>query len=81
MYILSYQIRTNENDSDFILHSSKWLRNKSQVAVHPGKEVEERGHFSIVAGSTNLYSLFGNQFVSFSENWKYTYLKAQVYHS
>ena len=38
-------------------------------------------HSSIAGGSTNLYSHFGNQYNSSSENWESTYPKTQLYHS
>jgi hypothetical protein len=40
------------------------------VTTHAGEDVEQGEHFSITAGSANLYNHFGNQFGGFSENWK-----------
>ena len=70
MYILTYQFRTDKNDSDFTLYSLKWLRKKSQISGNPGKDMEQWEHSSIAGGSANLYSLRGNQLDSVSENWK-----------
>jgi hypothetical protein len=41
--------------------------------------VEEEEHFSIAGWIANLYNYSGNQFGNFSENWKYFYLKTQLY--
>ena len=70
MYILSYQIRINQHDSDFIFTLIKMTEKKSQVTVHPGKDVEQRKHSSSAGVRANLYSLFGNQFGSITENCK-----------
>jgi hypothetical protein len=51
------------------------------VIAHPGKDVEKEQHFSIARGITNWYNHFGNQSGGSSENWKYIYLKPQLYHS
>jgi hypothetical protein len=40
------------------------------VTAHAVKDVEQGEYFSIVSRSANVYSLFGNQFGSFPENWK-----------
>ena len=51
-----------------ILHLPEWLRSKTQVTAHAGKDVEQGEHSSIAGGSTNLYNHFENQFGGFSEN-------------
>jgi hypothetical protein len=43
--------------------------------------VEQGEHFFIAGRSVNLYSHFGNQFDSFSENLKSIYIKIQLYYS
>jgi hypothetical protein len=43
---------------------------KNSRTAHAGNSVEQAEHASIAGGSTNLYKHFGNQFVSFSENWE-----------
>ena len=48
---------------------------------HTGKDVEQERHSSIASGNANLYSHYGNQYGSFSENWDSTYLKTQLYYS
>jgi hypothetical protein len=39
--ILSYQGNANLNDWKSIFHLSEWLRSKTQVAAHAGKDVEQ----------------------------------------
>jgi hypothetical protein len=78
--VLSHQRNTNQNDSEiFALHSSTWLRSKTQVTAHPGKDVEPGEHSSIVGGHANWYKHAGNKFDSFSEKWALFYLKTQLY--
>jgi hypothetical protein len=58
-----------------ILHLSEWLRLKTQLTAHGGKD-EELGEYSSIAGETiNLYNHFGNQFCSFSEIWNSSMLR------
>jgi hypothetical protein len=68
--ILSHQGNANQNDSDSTLHSSEWLRSKTQRTVHTGEDVEQGEQCSIAGESANLYKFgIGNQFVGFSEDW------------
>jgi hypothetical protein len=47
--------------------------------AHDGKDLELEKHSSTAGQSANLYSLFGNQYGKFSENWELIYLKTQLY--
>jgi hypothetical protein len=58
---------------------SKWLSSKTQAIAHAGEDGQQGDHFSIAGETANLYSHSGNQFGGFSENWKYFYLKIQLY--
>jgi hypothetical protein len=50
------------------------------VTGHAGKYVEKEEHFFIVNAIINWYNNFsGSQSVSSSENWKWFYLKTQLY--
>lgn len=44
-------------------------------------DMEQGEHFSIFGGSAHLYSHFGKQYGSFSENWESIYFKTQLYYS
>jgi hypothetical protein len=43
--------------------------------------VEKEKHSYISGGIANWYNYSGNQSVGYSANWKYIYLKTQLYHS
>ena len=60
--VSGHQGNANQKDSDFIFHLSKWERSKTQVIVHPAKDVELWEHSSIASVSGNLYNHVGNQF-------------------
>ena len=45
-----------------------------------GENVEYGEYLSTAGRSADLYRYFGNQYVSFSENWESIYLKTQQYH-
>jgi hypothetical protein len=47
---------------------SEWLSSEPQVTAHVDKDVEQNERSFIVGGITHLYSHFGNQNDSFSEN-------------
>ncbi|KAL6041517.1 hypothetical protein STEG23_029405, partial [Scotinomys teguina] len=47
---------------------SKWLRSRTLITACVGVDVEQGEHFSTADGIANLYSHFGNQYGSFSEN-------------
>ena len=49
---------------------SEWLRSKSQVAAHVGKDVEKEEYSSIAGGTENWYNHSGNQSGDSLENWK-----------
>jgi hypothetical protein len=51
------------------------------MTTHVGEEVKKEEHSSIAGGIENLYNTSGNQSGGSSENWKYMYLKTQLYHS
>ena len=55
---------------DSILYPSEWLRSKTQVTAHDGKDVEQGEYYSIVDVIANLHNHSGNQSSGFSENWK-----------
>jgi hypothetical protein len=40
------------------------------VTAHADEDLEKEECFSIAGGNINLYNHSGNQFGSFSENWK-----------
>jgi hypothetical protein len=46
------------------------LRSKIQATAYVGMDVEQRKHSCIASGIANLYSLSGNPFGTFPENWK-----------
>ena len=50
------------------------------MTVYAEKNVEQGEHSSSASGNANLYSHFGIQYGSFSENWESTYLKIQQYY-
>lgn len=75
--IYRYQGNANQNYSDSILHLSKWLRSKTQVTAHVGKDVE-KNNSSIAGGSANSYNYFGKQYVDFSENQESIYFKTHL---
>jgi hypothetical protein len=50
------------------------------VITPVGKDVETEEHSSIAGGIANWYNHSGNQSGGSSENWKYIYLKTQLYH-
>lgn len=56
--LLSNQGNETKNVSE-ILYLSEWLGSKTLVTGHAGKCIEQRKHFSIVDGSSNLYSHIG----------------------
>jgi len=62
---------------DSTLHQLKWLRPKTQATA----DIEKETHSSIASGIASWYNHFRNQSHSFSENWKYFYLKNQLCHS
>jgi hypothetical protein len=78
--ILSHQGNANQSNSYSIIPMSEWLILKTQVIAPDGEDMEKREYYYIDGGNVNMYSHFGNQFVSFSENWKYFYLKTQLYY-
>jgi hypothetical protein len=47
----------NQNDLEI---QSEWLRSKTQVTTHAGKEVRKGEHSSIAGLSENLYKHSGN---------------------
>jgi hypothetical protein len=51
------------------------------VTAHAGEDVEKEKHSSIACRIENWYNHSGNQFGGFLENWKYFYLKNQLYYS
>ena len=54
---------------------------KIMRTTYTEEDVELGEHSSTADGSGNLYSHFGNQYGSFSENWESVYLQTQQYHS
>jgi hypothetical protein len=44
-------------------------------------DVEKEAYSSLAGGIESLYNNFGNQSGGSSDNWKYLYLKTQLYHS
>jgi hypothetical protein len=48
------------------------------VTAHVGNDVEQRECSSIAGKSENLNSHIENQYGSFQESWKTTYLKTQL---
>ena len=67
LFIREMQIKTTLK---FHLILVRMTKSKTQVMVHAGEDGEQWGHSSIAGGRANLYSHFGNQFGSFSENWE-----------
>ena len=51
------------------------------MTAHAGKDVEQGEHSSIADGHADLYSHFGSQYGSVSENLKLISLKTQLSHS
>jgi hypothetical protein len=47
---------------------SKWLKSIIPLKAHAVESVEQRYQYSIVVGSANLQSNYGNQYGSFSES-------------
>jgi hypothetical protein len=62
--------QTKTKTRDYTLHQSEWLRSKTQVTTHVGKNVEKEEDSSIAGGIANWYNHSGNQSVCSSENWK-----------
>ena len=48
--IRSHQGNSNQNNRNSILHPSKWLRSKTQVTAHAGKEVEQGNTLPLLVG-------------------------------
>ena len=49
------------------------------MITYAGQDTDQEEHSSFVGENANLYNYFGNQYGSFSENWKLTYLKTKQY--
>ena len=58
-----------------------WLGSITQVTYHTGKNMDKKEHCPIVAENENLYSHYGNQYGSTSDNWESMYHKTQINHS
>jgi hypothetical protein len=50
------------------------------VTADAGKDLEKEEYSFIAGGIATWYNLFGNQSGGSSENWKWFYLKTQLYH-
>jgi hypothetical protein len=61
------------------LHKSEWLISKSHGTADASKDMEKEGHSSIADWIANWSNDFGNQSRDSSKNYKYFYLKTQVY--
>jgi hypothetical protein len=77
--ILSNQGNANQNDSEIPSYTCQNSKIKDTSDTHAVKDVKQAEHSTIANGNAILYSNFGNQYGSFSENWKSTYLKTQLY--
>jgi hypothetical protein len=62
-------------------HQSEWLRSKTQVTPHAGEKIQNEKHSSIAGGIAKWYNPSGNHSGASLENWKYFYLKTELYHS
>ena len=51
--VLSQQGNANQNDYEIPFYTSEWLRLKSQVTAHTGKDVKQGEHSSIAGGNAN----------------------------
>jgi hypothetical protein len=51
------------------------------VTADAGRDMEKEEHSSIVGGIASWYNYAGNHSGSSSENWTYSYLRIQLYHS
>jgi hypothetical protein len=65
----------------FHLTPIKMAKIKTSGTTPVGQDVEKEQQPSIAGGIANWYNHSGNQSDSSSENWKYIYLKTQLYHS
>ena len=59
----------NANQRTLRFHPSEWLRSKYERKAHAGKDVDQQGEYSSIAGgSVNLYSHCGSQYGGSSES-------------
>jgi hypothetical protein len=66
----SKSLLIREMQLKIILHQSEWLRLKTEVNTHTGKDVEKGKHSSIAGRIAHLHNHSGNQRWGSSENWK-----------
>jgi hypothetical protein len=51
-------------------HQAEWLKLKTQMTAHTGRDMEKEEHSFIASGIENYYNYSRNRSLNSSRNWK-----------